>query len=206
MRAVPRIVRQRARAAHPRVHRHADHGGDHPHRELDLGVPDDVRDRHRRPTWWWAGKPRHRPPRRGCRGRSASCSPTSARSTSTCSKAPPRAQLIEAREKAFWIGQGRRRRRHHRRGRAPFGHVRVPHRSASRALAAPGRGVVGCGHAGDGNVHLAVFQQGPDETGRLLHESSRAAMDLGGAISGEHGIGHAKSNTSWSSRTPPSST
>jgi FAD/FMN-containing dehydrogenase len=52
--------------------------------------------------------------------------------------------------------------------------------------------VAGCGHAGDGNVHLAVFQ--PDRAAReaLLREIFAAAIAQGGAVSGEHGIGMAK--------------
>ena len=52
--------------------------------------------------------------------------------------------------------------------------------------------VVGCGHAGDGNVHLAVFQKDPEVRHRVLHELFATGMALGGAISGEHGIGHEK--------------
>ena len=52
--------------------------------------------------------------------------------------------------------------------------------------------VVGCGHAGDGNVHLAVFQKDADKRGKALHGLFTASMELGGAISGEHGVGHAK--------------
>ncbi|OLF16550.1 FAD-binding oxidoreductase [Actinophytocola xanthii] len=52
--------------------------------------------------------------------------------------------------------------------------------------------VVGCGHAGDGNVHLAVFQKDPEVRHTVLHELFAAGMGLGGAISGEHGIGHEK--------------
>ncbi|OLR95464.1 FAD-binding oxidoreductase [Actinokineospora bangkokensis] len=52
--------------------------------------------------------------------------------------------------------------------------------------------VIGCGHAGDGNVHLAVFQKDTATRSTVLHELFAAAMALGGAISGEHGIGHAK--------------
>ena len=52
--------------------------------------------------------------------------------------------------------------------------------------------VTGCGHAGDGNVHLAVFQ--PDQIRReaVLRRLFRAGLALGGALSGEHGIGTAK--------------
>ncbi|MGH3879482.1 MAG: FAD-binding oxidoreductase [Actinophytocola sp.] len=52
--------------------------------------------------------------------------------------------------------------------------------------------VVGCGHAGDGNVHLAVFQKDPEVRHKVLHELFATGMSLGGAISGEHGIGHEK--------------
>ena len=52
--------------------------------------------------------------------------------------------------------------------------------------------VPGCGHVGDGNVHLSVFQPDPDAGARLLHAIMRPAAGLGGAVSGEHGIGTAK--------------
>ena len=52
--------------------------------------------------------------------------------------------------------------------------------------------VTGCGHIGDGNVHITVFQ--PDEERRraFMHKSFELAVASGGAISGEHGIGTAK--------------
>jgi glycolate oxidase len=52
--------------------------------------------------------------------------------------------------------------------------------------------IVGCGHAGDGNVHLAVFQKDPEIRHRVLHTLFETGMALGGAISGEHGIGREK--------------
>jgi glycolate oxidase len=52
--------------------------------------------------------------------------------------------------------------------------------------------IVGCGHAGDGNVHLAVFQKDPEVRHRVLHALFETGMALGGAISGEHGIGREK--------------
>ncbi|HEV2780888.1 MAG TPA: FAD-binding oxidoreductase [Actinophytocola sp.] len=52
--------------------------------------------------------------------------------------------------------------------------------------------IVGCGHAGDGNVHLAVFQKDPDIRYRVLHALFETGIGLGGAISGEHGIGREK--------------
>ena len=52
--------------------------------------------------------------------------------------------------------------------------------------------MVGCGHAGDGNVHLAVFQADPIKRQELLLAIFSEGARLGGAISGEHGIGRAK--------------
>ena len=49
--------------------------------------------------------------------------------------------------------------------------------------------VAGCGHAGDGNVHLSVFQPDPEERHKVMRGLFAAGMALGGAISGEHGIG-----------------
>jgi glycolate oxidase len=49
--------------------------------------------------------------------------------------------------------------------------------------------VIGCGHAGDGNVHLAVLQKDAEIRGRVLRALFDAGIGLGGAISGEHGIG-----------------
>jgi glycolate oxidase len=52
--------------------------------------------------------------------------------------------------------------------------------------------VVGCGHAGDGNVHLSVFQPDPAKRHAVVHGALEAAVSWGGAVSGEHGIGVAK--------------
>ncbi|WP_043728035.1 FAD-binding oxidoreductase [Kutzneria sp. 744] len=58
-----------------------------------------------------------------------------------------------------------------------------------RLATGSGSYVVGCGHAGDGNVHLSVFQQDPEIRQRLMTSVLRAGMAAGGSISGEHGIG-----------------
>ncbi len=50
----------------------------------------------------------------------------------------------------------------------------------------------GCGHAGDGNVHLSVFQPDEDALAKVMDEILAAAVRLGGTISGEHGIGREK--------------
>jgi glycolate oxidase len=52
--------------------------------------------------------------------------------------------------------------------------------------------VLGCGHVGDGNVHLSVFQPNDDLRAKLLHELFAFGLGLGGQISGEHGIGRDK--------------
>jgi glycolate oxidase len=100
-------------------------------------------------------------------------------------------QLIEAREQAFWASKAA--------GADEIVDIVVPRAYLPRLLAAAdviakdsGSVITGCGHAGDGNVHLAVFQ--PDEQRRdeVLRRLFRAGTDLGGAISGEHGIGTAK--------------
>lgn len=99
--------------------------------------------------------------------------------------------LIEAREKAFWTAKAA--------GAHDVIDVVVPravmHEFFTRAqdfAQRAGAGVVGCGHAGDGNVHLAVFCADDDVRHRLLHDIFAAAMALGGAISGEHGLGRVK--------------
>ncbi len=99
--------------------------------------------------------------------------------------------LIEAREKAFWTAKAA--------GANEVIDTVVPraqmHEFLTRATELAqqvGAGVVGCGHAGDGNVHLAVFCPDDDLRHRLLGDIFAAAMALGGAISGEHGLGRLK--------------
>ncbi|HEY3711707.1 MAG TPA: FAD-binding oxidoreductase [Amycolatopsis sp.] len=100
-------------------------------------------------------------------------------------------KLVEAREKAFWSAKAA--------GADDVVDVVVP-RSAmpvflatARELAlTTGGGVIGCGHAGDGNVHLAVFCKDPETRTKLLTGIFAKAMELGGAISGEHGLGRTK--------------
>ena len=52
--------------------------------------------------------------------------------------------------------------------------------------------VFGCGHAGDGNIHFSVYQPDQGRRSALLRAIFEAGLALGGAISGEHGIGRAK--------------
>jgi glycolate oxidase len=100
-------------------------------------------------------------------------------------------QLIAAREHAFWASKAA--------GADDIVDVVVPRATIPTYLAdvgdlaaATGSLVVGCGHAGDGNVHLSVFQPEPDVRHRLVHDILAAGVAHGGAVSGEHGIGTAK--------------
>ena len=101
-------------------------------------------------------------------------------------------KLIEARENAFWTLKAM--------GADDLIDTVVPRGAmpkflaAARGLAAAAGGAAaGCGHAGDGNVHLAIFCKDPDKKKKLLTDIFALAMELGGAISGEHGLGRAKS-------------
>jgi glycolate oxidase len=99
--------------------------------------------------------------------------------------------LIEAREKAFWVAKSL--------NAGDVLDVVVPRAQIPRymaAVAALGREteslVVGCGHAGDGNVHLSVFQADPQKRYKVVRGIFEAGIALGGAISGEHGVGTEK--------------
>ena len=106
---------------------------------------------------------------------------------------PPRAgtQLVEAREKAFWLAKGA--------NADDIVDVVVPRASIAEfmnrvsALAQEtGTFVAGCGHAGDGNVHLSVFQGDEDKRADVMQRLFTIGMALGGVISGEHGVGRTK--------------
>jgi glycolate oxidase len=100
-------------------------------------------------------------------------------------------QLIAAREQAFWASKAN--------GADDLVDVVVPRASIPAYLEAVGAMasatsslVVGCGHAGDGNVHLSVWQPDAGVRHRLLYDIISTGLELGGAISGEHGIGTMK--------------
>lgn len=106
---------------------------------------------------------------------------------------PPQAgrQLIEARERAFFVARAN--------GANDIVDVVVPRASVAPFMSTVARladeyqaFVAGCGHVGDGNVHLSVFQPDDDLRDRFLHDVFAQSMHLGGAISGEHGVGKAK--------------
>jgi glycolate oxidase len=102
------------------------------------------------------------------------------------------AGLIDAREKAFWVAKAN--------GADDIIDIVVPRAAVPvfmarvTEIAAEAQAwIAGCGHAGDGNVHMAVFQKDPEARGRVMRALMEAGMALGGAISGEHGLGTEKS-------------
>jgi glycolate oxidase len=101
------------------------------------------------------------------------------------------AALITAREKAFWAAKAM--------GADDILDMVVPRaavpaylRTVNETAAETGSLIVGCGHVGDGNVHLSVFQPDADVRKKAIGTILRAGADLGGAVSGEHGIGTEK--------------
>lgn len=100
-------------------------------------------------------------------------------------------RLIEARERAFWVAKAA--------GANEIIDVVVPRSAVPRFLAEASAiasrhetFITGCGHVGDGNVHLSVFQSNDDRRVAMLLEVFSYALELSGQISGEHGIGRDK--------------
>jgi glycolate oxidase len=101
------------------------------------------------------------------------------------------ALLIEAREKAFWVVKAL--------GANDIIDVVVPRASVPEylrtvaAIAQENASLVSAaGHAGDGNIHLSVWQADDEVRYRVMHGIIAAGVALGGAISAEHGIGKEK--------------
>jgi glycolate oxidase len=101
------------------------------------------------------------------------------------------AGLIEAREKAFWMAKAN--------GADDIIDIVVPRAQISRFMDRVSElateyeaWIAGCGHAGDGNVHMGIFCGDDERRSELLTQLFTAGMELGGAISGEHGVGRAK--------------
>lgn len=99
--------------------------------------------------------------------------------------------LITARENAFWSAKSA--------GAADILDIVVPRgampelMAKARELAAETESlIVGAGHAGDGNVHLAVFQQDPSKVSDVMQRLFAIGVSLGGTVSAEHGIGREK--------------
>ncbi|HEX3796205.1 MAG TPA: FAD-linked oxidase C-terminal domain-containing protein [Acidimicrobiales bacterium] len=101
------------------------------------------------------------------------------------------AQLIAARERVFFVAKAA--------GADDIIDAVVPRAAIPGYMAhvaelagAAGALVTGCGHVGDGNVHLSVFLPDADRRHQLIRAIFDAALATGGAISGEHGIGTEK--------------
>jgi len=101
------------------------------------------------------------------------------------------ADLLAARESAFWMVKAA--------GADDVIDMVVPRsripeylREVEAISAATGSKVFGCGHAGDGNIHFSIYE--PDDARRadLLERIFSVGRSMGGAISGEHGIGRSK--------------
>ena len=98
------------------------------------------------------------------------------------------AELLAARERAFWLVKAA--------GADDLIDMVVPRDKIPDYLAQVqeiadrhGARVYGCGHAGDGNIHFSVYQSDEVRRGALLRAIFEVGLGLGGAISGEHGIG-----------------
>jgi glycolate oxidase len=97
-------------------------------------------------------------------------------------------RLIEARERLFWVTKEL--------GANEIVDIVVPRSTVPRFLEEVQRiaarheaFIGGCGHVGDGNVHLSVFLPDDGQREHLMRELFTFGLDLGGQISGEHGIG-----------------
>jgi len=100
-------------------------------------------------------------------------------------------QLIAARERAFFVAKAS--------GADDIVDAVIPRAAIPDYLAevadlagAFGALVTGCGHVGDGNVHLSIFQPDAERRHSLIAAIFGSAIRFGGAISGEHGIGTEK--------------
>jgi glycolate oxidase len=100
-------------------------------------------------------------------------------------------QLVEGREKTFWVAKEI--------GFNDIIDVVIPRAEITHYMEEVRRIsqehstlITGCGHAGDGNLHLAVLQPDPQLRSRIVRELLAAGMDVGGRISAEHGVGVAK--------------
>ena len=99
--------------------------------------------------------------------------------------------LIDGREKLFWVAK--------RAGVHDLVDIVVPRASICDFMAAVATiasvrsaSIHGCGHAGDGNIHLSIIKENPAERTLAMTDLYRAGLALGGAISGEHGVGTLK--------------
>jgi glycolate oxidase len=97
-------------------------------------------------------------------------------------------RLIEARERMFWVTKDA--------GAREIVDIVVPRSTVPAFLEEVARigarhetTITGCGHVGDGNVHLSIYLDDDDDRSALMRELFVYGVGLGGQISGEHGIG-----------------
>jgi len=100
-------------------------------------------------------------------------------------------ELLELREKAYYAAKDA--------GATDLLDIVVPRGEIPKfvkqtyEIAAKYSTTIACaGHAGDGNVHLAILEQDADKLLMILQEVYKAGKTLGGTISAEHGIGCGK--------------
>jgi glycolate oxidase len=101
------------------------------------------------------------------------------------------ADLITARERAFFVSKAA--------GANDIIDTVVPRaaiptfmRQVAELATAHQSNISACGHVGDGNVHLSVFQPDAGRLHAFVRAVLSAAVALGGAVSGEHGLGSEK--------------
>ena len=158
---------------------------------IDLGIPGDIKERALAYLVVVLENHHGVTARGGCPGAGrADRGPRCARRL-RAARPTPGTQLIAARERAFWASKAN--------GSDDIVDVVVPRASIPAFLeevgalaSATSSLVIGCGHAGDGNVHLSVWQADPAVRGTLLRDIIGSGLSLGGAVSGEHGIGTEK--------------
>jgi len=99
--------------------------------------------------------------------------------------------VIDGREESFWSGKEA--------GMSDQLDVVVPRASLAHFMTevqnisqATGTFITGTGHAGDGNVHLGIFQPDEQKRGDTIDRIFDLGQRLGGVVSAEHGIGVAK--------------
>ena len=164
--------RQRDRPVHPRVRGHHGDGRHHPGGRAGPRHPRGGQGGHARLS---RRRPRGHGGRPGRGGRGAprhAARASSVRATSTSSRRRSGAQLIAARERAFFVAKAA--------GcddiiDAVLPRAAIPDYLAQVAELAQEHGalVTGCGHIGDGNVHVTVFQPDDERRPALMRASLR---------------------------------
>ena len=159
---------------------------------LDLGIPEPVRDGAARLSRHRAREHPRVPPRRGRGRRWASCSSSSAPWRSTCCRPrPPPSSSAPGRRRSSWP------RRPAPTTSSTWSCPGPPSRSTwrrspPRSPRNTARSSPGAGTSGTATSTSRSSSPTPTQRTEVLRAVFRAGMDLGGAISGEHGIGTEK--------------